>query len=100
MDHIKKVKTLANQLTCLDVPVKSEDIVMILLESLLPLYKYLITVLETMLMKELTMEFVTSCLMHEMLKMEDKKPQGDEIAFLMRFRHSEQSILARKHQDV
>ena len=35
-------KMLADQLLCVDVPVKDKDIIMTLLESLLASYKYLI----------------------------------------------------------
>ncbi len=48
LDHINKVKALADQLACLEVPVKDEDVVMTLLESLPPSYEYLITALETL----------------------------------------------------
>lgn len=58
LNHINQVKALANQFTCLDVPVRDEDVVMTLLESLLPSFEYLITTLETLYMKDLTMEIV------------------------------------------
>jgi hypothetical protein len=35
LDHINRVKALAHQLACLEVPVRDEDVVMTLLESLL-----------------------------------------------------------------
>jgi hypothetical protein len=38
LDHINKVKALADQLACLEVPVRDEDVVMTLLESLPPSY--------------------------------------------------------------
>jgi hypothetical protein len=60
LDHINKVKALADQLASLEVPVRDEDVVMTLLESLPPSYEYLITALETLLMQDLTMEFVTA----------------------------------------
>jgi hypothetical protein len=34
LDHINKVKALADQLACLEVPVRDEDVVMTLLEIL------------------------------------------------------------------
>ena len=74
LDHINKVKTLADQLLCLEVPVKDEDVVMTLLESLPTSYEYLITALETRPMKELTLEFVTARLMHEVSKRKEKEP--------------------------
>ena len=51
LDHVNKVKALADQLACLEVPVREEDIVMTLFESLPALYKFLITALDTMPMK-------------------------------------------------
>jgi hypothetical protein len=82
LDHINKVKALADQLACLEVPVRDEDVVMTLLESLPPSYEYLITALETLPMKDLTMEFVTARLMHEVSKRREKDPQGDDAALV------------------
>ena len=84
LDHVNKVKGLADQLACLEVPVREEDIVMTLLESLPASYEFLITALETMPMKELTMEYVTARLMHEMSKRKEKEPQGEEVALVSR----------------
>ncbi len=72
LDHINKVKALADQLTCLEVPMRDEDVVMTLLESLPPSYEHLITALETLPMQDLTMEFVTARLMHEVSKRREK----------------------------
>jgi hypothetical protein len=58
LDHINKVKALTDQLACSEVPVRDEDVVMTLLESLPPSYEYLIIALETLPMQDLTMEFV------------------------------------------
>ena len=68
LDHVNKIKTLAAHLTCLEVPVREEKIIMTLLESLSASYEYLITALETMLMKELMMKYVMTSFMHEMSK--------------------------------
>jgi hypothetical protein len=38
-DHINKVKALADQLACLEVLVRDEDVVITLLESLPPSYE-------------------------------------------------------------
>ena len=67
LDHINKVRALANQLVYLEIPVKNED-VMTLLERLSSSYEYLIATLETKQIMELTMKYVTARLMHEMLK--------------------------------
>ena len=47
---------------------KNEDIVMTLLESLPASYEYLITTLKTMSIKNLSMDYVTMRLVHELLK--------------------------------
>ena len=60
LDHTNKVKTFSDQLVCLEVFVKDKDIIITLLKILLALYEYLITALEMMPMKELTMDYVTS----------------------------------------
>ena len=54
-------------------PWKNEDVVMILLKNLLLSYKYLITALETMSIKELTMKYMMKCLMYKLLKKKRKK---------------------------
>jgi hypothetical protein len=54
LDHINKVNVLANQLACTEVLVKDEDILLTLLDSLPTSYKYLITALKMILMKDLT----------------------------------------------
>jgi gluconate kinase len=41
VDHVNKVKALTNQLVCLEVPERDEDIVMILLKNLPTSYKFL-----------------------------------------------------------
>ena len=84
LDHVNKVKALVDQLVCLEVPVRDEDIVMTLLESLPASFEYLITAMETMPMKELTMDYVTMRLMHEMSKRKEKEPQGEDVAMVLR----------------
>ncbi len=80
LNHINKVKVLADQLACLEMSVRDEDVVMTLLESLPPSYEYLITALETLPMQDLTREFVTARLMREMSKRRAKEPQGGVVA--------------------
>ena len=84
LDHINKVKSLADQLTCLEVPMKDEDVVMTLLDSLPPSFDHLITALETRPISELTLDFITARLMHEVSKRKEKEPQGDDAAMLSR----------------
>lgn len=76
LDHVNKVKALADQLVCLNVPVRDENFVMTLLKNLPKLYKYLITALEMLPMKELTMDYIMTRLMHEMSKREENEPRG------------------------
>lgn len=68
LDHVNKVKALADQLACLEVLVRDEDIVISLLESLPTSFEYLITVMKTMPMRKLTTNYVTARLMHEISK--------------------------------
>ena len=82
LDHINKVKSLANQLTCLEVPMKNKDVVMTLLDSLLPSFDHLITALEMRSFLELTLDFITACLMHEVSKKKEKEPQEHDAAML------------------
>ena len=65
MAHINHVKELADQLTSFEVPVREEDVVMTLLESLPPSFDNLIIALETLRLEDLTLEFVTARMMHE-----------------------------------
>jgi len=82
MYHINKVKLLVDQFACLEVLIKSKDVVMTLLESLSPSYEYLITTMETMPMKEFTIEHVTLLLMHEMTKRKEIDTQEDDVVML------------------
>jgi transposase InsO family protein len=84
LDHINKVKALADQLACLEVPVTDGDMVMTLLESLPPSYEYLITALETRPMSELTLDFITARLMHEMAKRKENETQEGGAALYLR----------------
>ena len=59
-----------------------ENIVMTLLENLPASYEYLITALETMPMKELTMEYVTARLKHEVSKHKEKELQDEGAAMV------------------
>lgn len=83
LDHINKVKALADQLACLDVPLRNEDVVMTLLQSLPDSYDYLIAALETRPLKELTLEYVTARLMHEVTKKKEKESKGEDSALVV-----------------
>lgn len=61
---------------------RNKSVVMILLESL-PSYKYLMTTLKTMQMKELTMEYVMTRLVHEVSKKKEKGPKYDNVVMVL-----------------
>ena len=90
LDHVNKVKALTVQLVYLESPMKNENIVMTLLENLPVSFEYFITVMETMLMKnlmlmkDLMMDCVTTHLMHEMLKCQKNKPQSENAFMVLR----------------
>lgn len=84
LDHVNKVKMFTDQLACLEVPVKNKNIVMTLLKSLSASHDYLITVMEMMSMKGLTMDYVNVRLMHEMSKPKEKKTQGEDVPMVLR----------------
>ena len=85
LDHINKIKALADELACLEAPVMDGDVMMTLLQSLPPSFEFLIPALETRPIKELTMEFVTACLMHEVNKRKENESQGEGSALVSRY---------------
>ena len=82
--HINMVKGLADQLNCVEVPVTEGDIVMTLLESLPPSFESLIVALEARPMKELTIDFVSSRLIHEASRRKENENHKEDAALLMR----------------
>src|SRR5687767_389670 len=86
MAHINHVKELADQLTSFEVPVREEDIVLTLLESLPPSFDNLIIALETLRLEDLTMAFVTARMMHEVTKRKEKESHGDDANDVTRSR--------------
>ena len=84
LDYVNKVKPLADQLVCLEVPVWEIDIVMTLVKNLPASYKYLITTSEIVPMKDLTMEYVTTRLLYEMSKRKEKECQGEDVIMVLR----------------
>ena len=95
LDHNNKVKSFADQLTYLDVPIKEEDVVMTLLGSLPPLFDLLITTLETHSVKELTLDFNIAYLMYEVSNRKENGPQGDDAVMLSR-----QCLHVRQQQEL
>ena len=63
---------------------KEEDVVMTLLDSLPPSFDHLITAVEMRPKEELTLDFITARLMHEVPKRKGKEPQGYDVAMLFR----------------
>ena len=78
--HIKKVKALADQLIGADVNITDGDIVVTLLESLLPSYEYLIVAMESRPINELTLDYVTSRLLHELSRRKENETRSDSAA--------------------
>ena len=54
-DHVNKVKMFVDQLACLEIVMREEDIVMTLFESLLASCNNFITALKSIPIKDLTM---------------------------------------------
>ena len=75
LQHINKIKTLAEQLDAVGAPVSEDDLVITLLASLSESYAFLITALESR-SDSLSWELVTSRLMHEDMK---RKEQGGGV---------------------
>jgi len=70
---------------------------MTLFESLPPSYEYLITAMETMSMKKLLVEYVTSLLMDEMTSRIEKDTLGDDVTMVT---HHSKSIYTQGHKDI
>ena len=75
LEHINKVKTLAEHLEAVGAPVSADDLVITLLGSLSESYQFLITALESRA-DTLTWELVSSRLLHEDMK---RKEQGGSV---------------------
>ena len=80
--HINKVKALADQLNGADVTISDGDVVMTLLESLPPSYEYLIVAMESRPISELTLDYVTSRLLHELSRRKENESRGDSAALM------------------
>ncbi|CEG43591.1 gag-pol polyprotein [Plasmopara halstedii] len=76
LEHINKLKTLAEQLDAVGAPVSEDDLVITFLRSISDSYQFLITALESRA-DTLTWELVTSRLLHEDMK---RKEQGGDGA--------------------
>lgn len=72
MAHIKMVKALANQLNIINKPLHEKDFVMTLLSSLLDSYSSLLEALESILKKDLTLDYITTILAHALIKRKQK----------------------------
>uniref|UniRef100_A0AAV1V3B1 Polyprotein n=1 Tax=Peronospora matthiolae TaxID=2874970 RepID=A0AAV1V3B1_9STRA len=75
VEHINRLKTLAEQLDAVGAPVSEDDLIITLLASLSESYQFLITALESRA-DSLSWELVTSRLLHEDMK---RKEQGGGI---------------------
>uniref|UniRef100_A0AAV1VCM9 Retrovirus-related Pol polyprotein from transposon TNT 1-94-like beta-barrel domain-containing protein n=1 Tax=Peronospora matthiolae TaxID=2874970 RepID=A0AAV1VCM9_9STRA len=79
LEHINKLKTLAEQLEAVGAPVCEDDLVITLLGSLSDSYQFLITALESR-SDTLSWELVTSRLLHEEMKRREQGSKGDEAS--------------------
>uniref|UniRef100_A0AAV1VKE2 Polyprotein n=1 Tax=Peronospora matthiolae TaxID=2874970 RepID=A0AAV1VKE2_9STRA len=79
LEHINKLKTLAEQLEAVGAPVCEDDLVITLLGSLSDSYQFLITALESR-SDTLSWELVTSRLLHEEMKRKEQGSKGDEAS--------------------
>ncbi|GMG39212.1 unnamed protein product [Aspergillus oryzae] len=79
LEHINKIKTLAEQLDAVNAPVSEDDLVITLLASLSESYQFLITALESRA-DSLTWELVTARLLHEDMKRKEKGGSADGAA--------------------
>ncbi|GMF66431.1 unnamed protein product [Phytophthora lilii] len=79
LEHINKIKTLAEQLDAVNAPVSEDDLVITLLASLSESYQFLITALESRA-NSLTWELVTTRLLHEDMKRKEKGGGADGAA--------------------
>ena len=68
LQYINKVKTLADQLEALDVPVMEGDIVMTILKSLPSSFRNVIVAMETKDIKDLILTYITLRLMHKVTR--------------------------------
>ncbi|KAG6614416.1 Copia proteinlike [Phytophthora cinnamomi] len=75
LEHINKIKTLAEQLDAVGAPVSEDDLVITLLGSLSESYQFLITALESRA-DSLSWELVTARLLHEDMKRKEQAQKG------------------------
>ena len=84
IDHVNKLKTIAEQLEALDDPVSDKDLVMILISSLPDEYNNLITALETLKEDSLTWNYVRDRVINEFerRKSERSKKSDQEALYV------------------
>ncbi|KAG3058277.1 hypothetical protein PI125_g25259 [Phytophthora idaei] len=97
LEHINKVKTLAEQLDAVGAPVSEDDLVITLLASLSESYQFLITALESRA-ASLTWELVTSRLLHEDMKCKEQGGGADGTAHGQAFMTSNNKRKGRQAQ--
>ncbi|GMF43610.1 unnamed protein product [Phytophthora lilii] len=93
LEHINKIKTLAEQLDAVNAPVSEDDLVITLLASLSESYQFLITALESRA-DSLTWELVTARLLHEDMKRKEKGGSADGAA------HAAHDVLEGVHAEL
>lgn len=81
-DYINNENPIADQLTCLEVPMKKDDEVMTLLNSLPSLVKHLIAALEVHPMKHATLILIIRRLVHNLVNKNEKIPTQEDADML------------------
>ncbi|KAG3137143.1 hypothetical protein PC128_g25792 [Phytophthora cactorum] len=97
LEHINKVKTLAEQLDAVGAPVSEDDLVITLLASLSESYQFLITALESRA-DSLTWELVTARLLHENMERKEQGGGADGTAHDQAFMTSDNKRKGRQAQ--
>ena len=78
IDHVNKLKTIAEQLEALDDPVADKDLVMILISSLPDEYNNLITALETLKEDNLSWNYVRDRVINEFERLKNVRSKKSE----------------------
>ena len=82
--NIIKVKIFADWVNGADVAINDGDIVMTLLESLSSSYEYFIVAMESRPIQQLTLDYVTSRLLHELSRRKENESRGETSTLLVK----------------
>ncbi len=79
--HINMVKALADQLRSIEVNIEDEDVYMVFFMSLPPSFDKLVMSLESMLTKDVDLQFIVARLLHEVSKRKESESK-ENVALL------------------